>query len=163
MKNIKIYNTAYEIGIRILILLGQSKKELDLQRIIFYDYLMIHYNDVNTAYESLHPDNPYHATELFVRRKLIQDALKLIGQKGLLEVKFSNSGIQYHITSLGINFLSYFESEYFTKLSEYARLVIEQFHNYSDEELKRYINNNVGQWEDQFEREALFRGDILEL
>lgn len=163
MKNIKIYNTAYEIGIRILILLGQSTKELDLQRIIFYDYLMIHYNDVNAAYESLHPDNPYHATELFVRRKLVQDALKLIGQKGLVEVKLSNKGIQYNITSLGINCLSYFESEYFTKLSEYSRLVIEEFNNYSDEELKRYINNNVGQWEDQFEKEALFRGDILEL
>lgn len=158
MESIKIYNTPYEIGIRVLVLLDKSEKPLDLQRLIIYDYLVLHYGDIDNRYQSLHPDNPFHATELFIRRDMIINSIKLICRKGLVDIKLLNTGIYYKSNELGHNFLSYFESGYFNKLKDNATLVIDKFEKYSDTNLKDYIDKNVGNWKDEFENEALFRG-----
>lgn len=161
MNNASIYNTSYEIGMRILILLNFTSKPIDLQRLIYFDYLMLHYGDIDNNYESLHPANPFHTTELYVRRELIQSALNLICKKGLTNILFSNDGFLYEISSLGMNFIKCFESEYSIKLTKYAKLVVNKFDNFSDQNLNEFISINIGKWKDEFENECLFRGDNL--
>jgi hypothetical protein len=158
----KLYNSSYEIGVRVLIALSLSSRPLDLQRIIYYDYLTLHYGDIDINYESLHPANPFHTTELYVKRELIQKSLNLICKKGLANISFSNKGFLYEMSSMGKDFLECFESEYFAKLKEYARLVTDRFDALSDDNLHKYINAHIGKWKDEFENESLFRGDNVE-
>jgi hypothetical protein len=162
MNKTAIYNTSYEIGIRVLTLLDLTSSSIDLQRIIYYDYLMLHYGDIDKNYESLHPANPFHATELYVRRGLIQAALDLISRKGLVIISFSNNGFLYNISDLGKDFIECFDSDYFIKLKKYALLVVEKFDSLSDQSIHEYISVNVGKWKDEFENESLFRGENLE-
>lgn len=162
MNNVSIYNTSYEIGVRVLILLNFTSGPIDLQRIIYYDYLMLHYGDVDEDYESVHPANPFHTTELYIRRELIQSALDLICKKGLTNIIFSNDGFLYEISSLGRNFIKCFESDYFAKLIKYAQLVTNRFDDFSVNDLNEFVSINVGKWKDEFENEVLFRRDSLE-
>lgn len=162
MNNVSIYNTYYEIGVRVLLLLNFTSGPIDLQRIIYYDYLMLHYGDIDEDYKSVHPANPFHTTELYIRRELIQSALDLICKKGLTNIIFSNNGFLYDISSLGRNFIKCFESDYFAKLIKYAQLVTNRFDNFSVNDLNEFISINVGKWKDEFENEILFRRDRLE-
>jgi len=162
VNNVSIYNTSYEIGVRVLILLNFTSGPIDLQRIIYYDYLMLHYGDVDEDYESVHPANPFHTTELYIRRELIQSALDLICKKGLTNIIFSNDGFLYEISSLGRNFIKCFESDYFAKLIKYAQLVTNRFDDFSVNDLNEFVSINVGKWKDEFENEVLFRRDSLE-
>lgn len=162
MNNASIYNTSYEVSVRVLILLNFTSGPIDLQRIIYYDYLMLHYGDVDEDYESIHPANPFHTTELYIRRELIQSALDLICKKGLTNIILSNDGFLYEISSLGRNFIKCFENDYFAKLIKYAQLVTNRFDNFSVNDINEFININVGKWKDEFENEILFRRDSLE-
>jgi hypothetical protein len=162
MNKEKLYNSTYEIGVRVLIALSLTSRLLDLQRTAYYDYLMLHYGDIDENYESLHPANPFHTTELYVKRELIKSALDLICKKGLANIKFTNEGFLYEITSMGKDFLECFESDYFVKLRKYAHLVTEKFDELSDDDLYKYINTQIGKWKDEFENESLFRGDNVE-
>jgi hypothetical protein len=57
---------------RALILLAESYPEqLDLQRILEFDYLMVYTGDVDGP-PSIHPDLPLRSGELLVRRQLIE-------------------------------------------------------------------------------------------
>lgn len=159
MKNIKLYNTPYEVGVRILILLDECKSTLDLQRIVIYDYLILHYGDVDKNYESLHPSNPFHATELVIKRELVKEGLNLICKKGLIDIEYSSEGFYYHINSMGEGLLEYFESKYFNQMKCFAKVVNKRFDKMVKEELNIYINDNIGKWKGEFDREALFRGD----
>lgn len=158
MSKTNLYNTPYEVGARVLILLNYSVIPIDLQRIIYYDYLVLHYGDIDKNYESLHPSNPYHITELYVRRKFIQEALDLISRKGLIDITLSKHGFLYSSNKMGRKFIKCFDSDYFSKLEKFAQLVIDFFKDFSGSEIDAYISNNIGKWKDEFETESLFRG-----
>lgn len=162
MEKIRVFNTSVEIGVRILVILNESRKALDLQQLIYYDFLVLHYGDVSTEHTSLHPSNPLHSTEFIVKRKVIQEAIKLVARKGLLSVIYSNTGILYQANDNTSKFLEYFESSYFIKLRHFANLVASRFENYSEVELRKYFMDNFEQWKGEFEKEALFRGEGIE-
>ena len=45
--------------------------------------------------ESLHADVPNRSGELFIKRELIQKSLKILILKGLVEVQYTQNGIEY--------------------------------------------------------------------
>lgn len=86
---IKIFNSPEEIGVRTLFILDVCGKRMSSQRIMYYDYFALHLNDIDEQYESLHPDNPNHSSEIAVRRVLINKGLNLMIAKGLISIKYS--------------------------------------------------------------------------
>lgn len=162
MKNIKVYNTAIEVGIRALIIIKQFSEPLDTQQLIFYDYLLLHLGDVDEKYESLHPDNPFHATELFVRRRVIQQSIVLLANKGLIDCDYSSNGLRYKANEISDLFLGYFDSDYFRKLQTNAGILHDRFQNMDIAMINDYIKENVSEWKGNLEFESLFRGDDIE-
>ncbi|MCE0451400.1 ABC-three component system middle component 2 [Brevibacillus sp. AF8] len=74
------FNSPFEVGLRTLIILAvNSPISLDLQRLIYYDYLILHSKDVGVENcpPSLHPDIPNRSGGLIVRRKAMQLGLEL--------------------------------------------------------------------------------------
>lgn len=162
MVEFKLYNTPIEISIRILLILNRFKRAMEINSIISYDHLMLHIGDVDRNYQSLHPANPYHATELLAKRKVVQSAINLLIKKGLVNIICSEDGFRYKDSEIGELFLSYFESEYYLKLCSNADIVVKRFGNLSEVELNKYINCSIHTWKNENETDILFRGEFIE-
>jgi hypothetical protein len=70
----RLFNTPLECGFRLAIILDAVSGEPDLQRLVSYDYLLVHSGDVEGGPASLHPAVPFRGTELLVKRELVRQA-----------------------------------------------------------------------------------------
>jgi len=152
------FNTPIESGLRLLFALDQaSGRSYDLQRLVSYDYLLVHSGDVEDGPASLHPAVPYRGSELLVKRELVRVGLDAMFAKELLEKRFEPAGICYRATALTGAFLKLLISPYASALRTRAEWVVARFADYSDAELERYMTANVGRWGAEFERLAIIK------
>lgn len=77
----------------------------DLQRLVAFDYLLVHTADVGGP-DNLHPPTPMHSAELLVRRKLVEQALLLMMTRDLVDREIGSDGIKYVAGENAITFLS---------------------------------------------------------
>src|SRR4051812_492468 len=95
------FNTPIETGMRLLFVLEQAGgRSFDLQRLVSYDYLLVHSGDVEGGPVSLHPAVPFRGGELLVKRELVRAGLDAMFAKELLEKKFEPTGICYRASAL---------------------------------------------------------------
>src|ERR1035437_8326110 len=81
---VKTFNSPIETGMRALILLAESyPAQIDLQRLLEYDYIMVHTGDVDGP-PSIHLALLLRSGELLVRRQLIERGLMLMISRGLV-------------------------------------------------------------------------------
>jgi hypothetical protein len=86
-ESVRTFNSPIETGMRALILLAESyPTHLDLQRLLEYDYIMVHTGDVDGP-PSIHPALPLRSGELLVRRELIERGLMLMISRGLVTAR----------------------------------------------------------------------------
>jgi len=160
-RNIKLYNSPLELGIRGLVLLNvlrkssSNQKNCDLNRLIIYDYILLHSEDVEGP-KSVHPPTPYRSGELLIKSDILKKGLLLMKSKQLIEIVFDGSGISYAASDFASPFLEYFDSQYYFDLKQTAKWVINRFNRYSDDELNSFINNNINKWGSEFANESLF-------
>lgn len=153
-----IFNSPLEIGLRCLYILNQVPGEaLDLQRLIYYDYLMIHSSDVPGGPISLHPKIPHRSTEILIKRNILMKGLFLMKSKELIEVIFGQDGISYQTSRLTSTFLEYLNSDYSKSLKDTSKWVISTFTKYSDHALAEFITTNLHSWGGEFLNESLLR------
>ncbi|KAF6583124.1 ABC-three component system middle component 2 [Paenibacillus sp. EKM211P] len=159
---IKIFNSPEEVGTRILFILSLCDKRMSSQRIMYYDYFVLHLNDIDNSYGSLHPDNPNHSSEIAVRRGIVNKGITLMLSKGLLDVKYTKTGIYYKKNNITDPFVSLFSNGYVEHLKKNIAVVNEKFSNYSDTQIYRYINKNIGSWTGEFEKEYSSGDELIE-
>lgn len=155
-KKIRIFNSPEEVGVRVLFILDICGKKMSSQRIMYYDYFALHLNDIDERYESLHPDNPNHSSEIAVRREKINQGLNLMISKGLLSVKYSKTGIYYQKNQLTSSFVSLFKNGYAVRLKQNISIVDNMFREYTDSKIYKYVNTNIGSWVGEFEKDIDF-------
>ncbi|ELO0988775.1 hypothetical protein RZD54_004202 [Citrobacter freundii] len=156
------FNSPLEYGFRALFILNAADNmAMDLQRIVSYDYLLVHTNDVQGGPKSLHPAVPHRGTELLVKRSSIQAGLNLMLSRELIEVVFSPEGILYKASELTGRFVQLLTSPYAYELAECAQWVTKQFSHLSNDELASFMAQNVGRWGSEFDR--LTAIDLLDL
>lgn len=156
-----LFNTPLEIGLRCLVILtGLKDKAIDIQRIIYLDYLLVHYGDVDSDFESLHPSTPFRTGEILVKRNLVSQGLHLMISKRLITIEYGADGILYKAMPYSASFLQHFESNYMLQLLRINEILTERFFSYSDKELKDYIMKNIDRWGGEFTKEAFIRGDV---
>lgn len=159
---IRPFNTPIESGLRLLYALDQAGgRSLDLQRLVSYDYLLVHSGDVGDGPASLHPAVPFRGSELLVKRELVRVGLDAMFAKELLEKRFESTGICYRATALTGAFLNLLVSSYSSALRTRAEWVVTRFADYSDAELENYMASNIGQWGAEFERLAVIKELVL--
>lgn len=152
------FNTPIESGLRSLFLLRSIAPAFrDLQRLVYYDYLLTHSSDVPGGPPSLHPSIPYRSGEWLVRRTLISDGLDLMYSKELVQKRYDKNGISFGATDLTELFLRHLTTDYARDLTEVANWVAANFESYSDEALSNYMSEHLGRWGAEFKREALLR------
>jgi len=152
------FNTPIESGLRLLFALNQAGgRSFDLQRLVSYDYLLVHSGDVKDGPTSLHPAVPFRGSELLVKRELVRAGLDAMFAKELLEKRFEPTGICYRATALTGAFLKLLVSSYASALRTRAEWVVTRFADYSDAELESYMTANVGRWGAEFERLTIIK------
>jgi hypothetical protein len=162
-RNTNVFNSPLEIGLRVLYLLNELKPSgCDLQRLVYYDYILVHSNDIPGGPESIHPSIPHRSTEILVKRDLLKKGLTLMQSKQLVDSIFEPTGITYRATELTAPFLEYNTSDYANRLKETSIWLVNKFKTYSDEKLSLFIKNNLDVWGGEFSKESLFRGIINE-
>lgn len=162
MNKNKLFNTDIETSIRLLTLIVKIDGNADLQKLIYMDFLALHYGDIDHRVESLHVANPYHVTEVYSRRELIKSSIDILLRKGLVDLHMSYEGIEYSKNNLSKSFLELFDSDYFMELEANVELVTTKFNGYSTSELKTYFDQNIHSWEDEFIYEVAFRGGDID-
>ena len=156
------FNSPLECGLRLLFLLDAAKqKPADLQRLVSYDYLLVHSGDVVGGPPSLHPSVPFRGTELLVKRDLVSAGLSAMFSRELLRKTFDTSGILFQGTELTHAFLQLLKTTYARDLHNRASWVISIFGNMADHELSAYTSSNIGRWGVEFDRFS--SADELEL
>jgi hypothetical protein len=157
-RNTNVFNSPLEIGFRILFILqGIYPREIDLNRLVIYDYFLLNSADFPNGPKSLHPPIPHRSSQIIIKPLIIKEAIALMRSKELIEIIFSVEGIKYKANDLTSKFIEFQESEYSQKLIELSNWISSQFGEYNDEKLKILVENNIPNWGNEFIYESLIR------
>lgn len=145
------FNSPIETGMRALILLAESyPAQLDLQRLLEYDYIMVHTGDVDGP-PSIHPALPLRSGELLVRRQLIERGLMLMISRGLVTRHATPNGFMYQAEDDAGPFLDTLSAEYLTDLKDRATWVVDRFRELNDQEIRFMLTKVYDQWSREFQ------------
>ena len=151
------FNTPLECGLRMLFVLSACKTAFDLQRLVSYDYLLVHSGDIPEGPSSLHPAVPFRGSELLVKRDLVHAGLNEMFSRELVLKTFDPTGIVYRATELTGAFVGLLSSQYAKALQLRSGWIAATFGSYSDEELTSFMSQNIGRWGAEFEHLTALR------
>lgn len=158
-RNVRLFNTPHEIGLRILFIISKDLSYLfSIDRLINLDYLVLNTGDIKGP-DSLHPPVPYRGVQLFIKREIMKLGIQIMLSKELIAIEFTTTGVRYKGCDILIPFIEKFTSEYANKLKIRSDYVINRFKDYSDDELSLFMKNNYNNWGNEFINEPLFRGN----
>jgi len=150
------FNSPVESGLRALVLLYSLFPGVSaLQRLVVFDYLLIHSDDVPDGPAGLHPKTPYRSGELLVRRDTLQRGIHLYMSRGLINDLYLDSGLAYAATERTASFLDVLTSEYVAALRDRAEWVTARFSALTDSDLDAYVKEHLGQWGAEFEMDSV--------
>jgi hypothetical protein len=150
------FNGPIEIGLRAISILNDVYPSgYSLQRLIIFDYLSVHSDDISGGPSGLHPKTPHRSGELLVRRDALQKGLLLYMGRGLAEQRFEMSGVTYAATERTGAFLDVLETEYVSDLRQRTCWLVDTFDAASDDELNSLVQQNLGAWGAEFEMESV--------
>jgi hypothetical protein len=148
---IQTFNSPIETGMRALILLATAyPAQFDLQRLLEYDYMMVHTGDVDGP-PSIHPALPLRSGELLVRRQLIERGLMLMISRGLVSRHATPDGFMYQAEDDAGPFLDTLTAEYLDELKNRADWVVDRFRDMSDQEIRFMLTRIYDQWSREFQ------------
>ncbi len=147
----RIFNTAFESGVRSLILLTACfPLSVGLRRLVVLDYLVVHTGDIDGP-ESLHPSESSRGAELLVRRGLVNSGLALMGTRGLVVRSATTEGFRYHAGEEAGTFIDLLRSNYSVALKERADWLASEVALLSDEEIDDMVRSRMDLWDTEFQ------------
>ncbi|MBW2734410.1 MAG: threonine transporter [Deltaproteobacteria bacterium] len=150
------FNSAVETGLRCLAVLSEAYPAgYSLQRLVVFDYLLVHSDDAPGGPAGLHPQTPNRSGELLVRRETLHGGLMLYQSRGLVERLFRADGVYFIATDKSPSFLDVLDSSYAVDLRTRAEWVVEAFGKESDEQVAAFANEHIGTWGAEFENSAV--------
>jgi hypothetical protein len=145
------FNGPLEAGIRAVAILGTAYPDRhDLQRLVAFDYLLVHTGDVGGP-DSLHPPAPLHSAELLVRRKLVEEGLLLMMTRDLIVRTVTSEGIKYEAGENAATFLASIASPYLVSLKERAAWLVSALGKHTDQEFRAVMRRFFDDWVEEFQ------------
>lgn len=142
--NNKVFNTVFEISMRLLLVLSLSEKRgFTLDNLVTADFITNYSKEFGLSSNNLHGNNEFSFSEFSTRRLLAQDALKQFVLEGMIEVAYSTDGFRYSISERGQAFCDTLTSDYATEYRLYARKAIEYINTKNKKELLNLISQEA--------------------
>lgn len=150
------FNGAVEIGLRSLCVLTVAYPlSYSLQRLVVFDYLLVHSDDMPGGPTGLHPQTPHRGGEILVRRGVLQEGLLLYQSRGLIERLYQDGGVFFSATDRSAAFLDALSTEYIVGLRERATWVVDSFGLLADVDLNSMVRERIGKWGAEFALESV--------
>jgi hypothetical protein len=147
----RIFNTAFESGLRSLILLTACfPARLGLRRLVVLDHLVVHTGDVDGP-PSLHPEEDSRTAELLVRRGLVSAGLSLMGTRKLIVRHAMVEGFRFEAGEEAGSFVDLLRSNYTVGLKERAAWLTATVVPLSDEEIDDLVRERMDRWASEFQ------------
>jgi hypothetical protein len=145
------FNGPLEAGVRaVAVLRAAYPRAFDLQRLIAFDYLLVHTGDIGGP-DSLHPPAPLQSAGLLVRRKLIEQALLLMMTRDLVRREAHSDGIRYSAGESAAPYIEALQSEYLLALKQRAVWLVQVLGDYTEKEFKAVMRRFFNQWVEEFQ------------
>lgn len=161
---IQFLNSPFELSLRILFIMVKNEdKTFDVAKLAYYDYVSTRLHDFDKRYESLHQENPYKCGEILAKKEIIKKAINILIKKDLIEVAYTETGIEYKANPYSKNIVNLFNTTYSQKLIkniEYANCYLE---GKSIQELDLNFRNIIRLTANEYPNEALLRGGLDEI
>ena len=142
--NNKVFNTTFEISMRLLLVLSLTKKRgLTLDNLATADFITNYSKEFGLSDNNLHGDNEFSFSEFSTRRSLAQDAIKQLVLEGMIEVSYSTDGFRYSISERGQAFCNTLTSDYTTEYRLYAKKAIVYMDSKNEKELLNLISREA--------------------
>jgi hypothetical protein len=149
--DVTVFNSALETGVRSLVILAANfPAAMDLQRLVDFDYLIVHSGDLDGP-ESIHPPLPLREGELLVRRKIIESGILLMMSRGLVTRIAGAEGIFYQASDYAKPFVDSLTTPYMRSLIDRANWVGDTFGNMDTTELHNLISGFFNKWTAEFQ------------
>jgi ABC-3C biological conflict system middle component len=131
---------------------GTETREHSYSHLTWFDLLVVHTRDIGGP-KSLNPDIPQRTGELLVRRRLVEDGLKLMRHLHLVDTTTTEFGILYQALEEASALIDSMRSKYARELKQHAEWLASFLMRMSDEELRDLIIKRIGRWTVEFQGE----------
>lgn len=143
MKMNNIFNSTFEISLRVLLILDCSEDSYySSDMLAAIDFISVYGHDFGIGVTNLHGDNLFKYSEFATRRELVKEAIKKLVLQGLISANCQKDGFTYSITNVGINYCNSLKSDYANSYRDVAYSAIELAKNKSQKELLKIINEH---------------------
>lgn len=136
-----IFNTPFEVSLRILIALDVAQIRLSIDRISALDFISIYGRDFGVSEYNLQGDNDYRFSEYASKREIISQAVKYLVLMGYVLPHCNKSGFTYSISKSGTLLCQSLNDEYAEDYTAIAKKTNNMFSSYSDRKLIYAIND----------------------
>ena len=145
------FNSPLETGLRALAMLVSAyPSSFDLQRLVDFDYIIVHSGDLGGP-ASMHAPLPLRASELVVRREIVDAGLALMMSRGLVARLATRDGIQYIATDSANSFLNSLRASYTLQLKDRADWIASNFAHLGHEQMRVAMRRVFKEWSIQFQ------------
>lgn len=133
-----LFNTEFEVSMRLLLLLSNVNKPLTKDEIAYLDFITIYSNTYGFENENLNGECVYPLNELTIQMKLIQASIKSLVVSGFIEATANrDKGFLYKITNEGISITQIMSSDYSYDYSKIQKEIITKIGDISLTKLKQ--------------------------
>lgn len=139
---ITVFNSVFEISLRVLCILNENNKPISLERIYCLDFISTYAKDFGYYSINLHGNNNYNYSEFTTRIRLIKDCLKDLVLQRYVDFSVTPKGLLYSISKKGENNQQKMNDAYYQELSDILKKIISITDNKNDPELIDLIENN---------------------
>lgn len=141
----KIFNTEFEVSMRLLLLLYSTNTGLDEEKILYLDFFTIYAKNYKLGDDNINGDSKYMLNEFTAQRRLIKESIKVLVLEGLIDVNNTKEGFIYKINNKGKSFCESMTSDYSKKYKKQATITREWFLNKTIKEIKDYSKRMEGE------------------
>ena len=149
-----LFNSQLETGTRAVVVLDAAfPRALDIVRLTWFDHLIVHTADIGGP-DSLHPSLPERVGELLVRRRLVEDSLKLMRRLHLVDTVAEADGIAYRASEDTSAFVALMRTRYAVGLKKRAIWLVDELGDIDQAQMAARVSGQIDRW-------ALdFQGDV---
>ena len=137
MKN--LYNTTFEVSLRLMILLEVADKPLNIDKITYLDFMSVYAKEFGLSDKNLNGENHYKYGEISAKRRSITAALKRLVINRFVKATVNSRGLVYSIDVIGKNYADGLDSEYAQEYKTAVQSVFSSFGDMDEKEISSII------------------------
>lgn len=137
-----VYNSAFELALRIILLLNSCKCSYTADRIAAVDTIAIYGKNFGIAADNLHGDSNYYIGEYAAKRRTVQRALKRLVLDGYVFPRQAGGTIVYSITETGEIYAKELSTVYAQEYCENVTLAVSFSKHLTDRKIVNLVSTD---------------------